>query len=281
MSFPILISSSNYQSNNLFKISFPNIVDLNDFECSVGEMFLYYSWYNISAALNNNQYQLVIPTNTPQTFTITIPDGAYNISTLNNYLQYWFIANNFYITNNTTNVNTYYAAFAISPSSYQVQLLTTALPTSTPSGYTAASGFSGNWPSSSNQSMQFIISSTNTFNIIIGFNAGTYPPVATISGTTYTASSQLVPNVNPISTVQCRLSCLYNEFSSNSQLLHTFTNQGVSIGNIVNASPNFYQAVPCSGSHKDLYFSLFDSNGNPLGLLDSNVCIKLNFQKKK
>ena len=73
MSFPVLIGPNNYQSGNLFKFSFPNIVDLNDFECSVSEMFLYYSWYNISAAANNNTFQIVIPTATPSTNTLILP----------------------------------------------------------------------------------------------------------------------------------------------------------------------------------------------------------------
>lgn len=274
MSFPVLISSANYQSGNLFKLSFPNIVDLNDFECSVGEMFLYYSWYNISAAANNNSFQITIPLATPVTVTLVLPDGAYNISTLNNYFQYWSILNGYTLQNPTTLQYYYFGSFQISPQSYQVQFIATALPSSvsgtdatvTPqlgsyvglSSYSTVivgSGFHNLWPTTANQAIQLIISSTNNFGSIIGFAAGTFPSSSTISGTTSTVSSTLVPNVNPVSTVQCRLSCLYNQFSSNSQLLHVFTNQGVSIGNIINASPNFYQAVPCTGSHKDLYFS--------------------------
>lgn len=303
MSFPLLISSSNYQGSNNFKISFPNIIDLNDFDCSVEEMFIYYSWYNISAAANNNSFQITIPLATPITTTLTLPDGAYNISTINNYFQYWSILNGYYLQNATTLQYYYFGSFQVSPQSYQVQFITTALPSSsdntdtnatpklgtyvglgsTNTGVTVGSGFHNQWPTASYQTMQLIVSSTNTFGVIIGFAAGTFPSSPTIpsSGTTSTFQSTLVPNVNPVSTVQCRLSCLNNAFSSNSNLLHVFTNQGVTIGTIINATPNFYTAVPCSGSHKDLYFSLFDVLGNPLQLLDSNVCIKLGFKKTR
>ena len=302
MSFPILIGPSNYQSGNLFKYSFPNIIDLNDFDCSVSEMFLYYSWYNISAAANNNTFQITIPLSTPITVTLVLPDGAYNISTINNYFQYWSILNGYTLQNQTTLQYYYFGSFQVSPQSYQVQFITTAFPSSSDStdtnatpklgtyvglgstntGVTVGSGFTNKWPTAAYKTMQLIVSSNNTFGSIIGFVPGTFPSSATIpsSGTTSTVSSTLVPNVNPIATVQCRLSCLYNQFSSNSQLLHVFTNQGVNIGNIINATPNFYTSVPCSGSHKDLYFSFYDVNGNPLGLLDSNVCIKLDFKKK-
>jgi hypothetical protein len=300
MSFPVLISSANYQGGNLFKVSFPNIIDLNDFEASISELFIYYSWYNISAAANNNSFQITIPLATPVTATLTLPDGAYNISTINNYFQYWCIQNGYYLQNPTTLQYYYFGTFQVSPQSYQVQFITTALPSSsggtdstvTPqlgsyvglSSYSTVivgSGFHNLWPTTANQSMQLTISSTNTFGAIIGFVAGTFPTSPTISGTTNTVSSTLTPNVNPVSTVQCRLSCLYNQFSSNSQLLHVFTNQGVGIGSMINASPQFLQGVPCSGSHKDLYFSFYDVLGNPLQLLDSNICVKLDFIKIK
>jgi len=281
MSFPLLVSSANYVDGNRFQIELPNTIDLNDYECAIGNCFVYYSWYNISAALNNNTFTLTIPLDTPTTATITLPDGAYNITTLNNYLQYWFITNNYYISNNSTGVYTYYAAFQLSPQSYQIQFITTTLPTSTPSGYTAASGFSGHWPASSNQSMQLNVLSTNTFGSIIGFSTASYPPAATISGTTYTASSNLTPNVNPIYAVQIRLSCLYNQFSSNTTLLHVFTNNDKQIGELIDASPTFYSYTPCIGSHKILTLSFYDENGNVLGLLDPNIMIKLLFRRKK
>lgn len=300
MSFPVLISSANYQGANLFKVSFPNIIDLNDFDASIAEMFIYYSWYNISAAANNNSFQIVIPLATPLTVTLILPDGAYNISTINNYYQYWCIQNGYYLQNPTTLQYYYFGAFQVSPQSYQVQFITTALPSSvsgtdatvTPqlgsyvglSSYSTVivgSGFHNLWPTTANQSQQLIVSATNGFGSIIGFAAGTFPTSSTISGTTSTVSSTLTPNVNPVATVQCRLSCLHNQFSSNSQLLHVFTNQGVGIGSIINATPSFYTGVPCNGSHRDLYFSLFDTLGNPLGLLDSNVCIKLDFTKSR
>lgn len=280
MAEPIVFNSTNFISQNVFRVRLPSTVNLSDYVANVDNCILYYSWYNITAALNNNVFQLTIPTATPATYTITLPDGAYNISTLNDYLQYWFVQNGFYITNNTTGVNTYYAAFVVSPQSYQVQFITTALPTSTPSGYTAGSGLSDKWPASSNQSMQLIVPSTNSFKSIIGFAAGTYPASPTITGTTYTASSTVVPNVNPIYGVQLRLNCLYNSLSSNSQLLYTFTNNGVGIGALIDASPNFYQPVPCSGSFSEIVLSLFDQNGNPLALIDPNVMIKISFRKR-
>lgn len=278
MSFPVLVDSTNFSSLNTYKVSLPSTVDLNGFEVSVGQAFIYYSWYNINAnPLNNNQFTLTIPTSGASTVNvITIPDGAYNISDLNNYLQYWFIANGYYITNTVTGVNTYYAAFAVSPTSYAVQFTTTPLPTSLPVGYTSG-GMT--FPSSANQHMQLTIASTNNFKDIVGFNAGTYPAAPTNAGT-QTKSSDYTPNVNPISAVQMRLSCVYNPMSSNSQLLHVFTNRGAAIGEQFDASPNYEQFVPCVGSHRELTVSFYDQNGYILNILDHNLVIKLVFRQK-
>lgn len=278
MSFPVILNSQNVVSANTLRVDLPTSIDLSSFECSVGALNIYYSWYNINAfPLKNNSFTLQIPRDGgTDTLTITIPDGAYNISDLNNYLQYRLIAGNYYLVNTATQENLYYAAFELSPTSYQVQLITYPMPTSLPAGYTSP-GMT--FPASANQHYQFGILGTNDFRNIIGFNVGTYPPSPTNVGI-YTKASDNVPNVNPISSVQMRLSCLYNPFSRNSNLLHVFTNGGKSIGELIDASPSVESYVPCEGMHSQLTVSFFDQFGNPLQIIDPNMVIKLNFRKK-
>ena len=277
MSFPIIINSNNYVSGNTYKVSLSSTIDLNDYSVSVGSAYIYYSWYNInSSPLNNNKYTLTIPRNGgSDTLNIVIPDGAYNISDLNNQLQYQLIQGGYYITNNTTNINTYYAAFQVSPTSYAVQFITQPMPTALPAGFTSG-GMT--FPVSANQHYQLTIPSTSNFKDIIGFNAGTYPVSATNAGT-QTKSSDYTPNVNPISVVQMRLSCVYNPFSSNSQLIHVFNNGGAAIGSLIDASPINLQFVPCIGAHRELTLSFYDQNGSIVNILDPNLVIKLVFQK--
>ena len=279
MSFPVLVDGTANVSSNSFKFNLSTTVDLNEFEVAVGQAFLYYSWYNINAApLNNNKFTLTIPTSGSSTVNaIVIPDGAYQIDDLNNYLQYWFIQNGYYLTNNTTGLNTYYASFSISPTSYAVQFNTTPLPTSLPAGYTSG-GMT--FPASANQHMQITIASTNNFKDIIGFSPGIYPAVPTNTGSK-TKASDYAPNVNPVSSIQVRLSCVYNPMSSNSQLLHVFTNKGVKIGAIIDASPSYEQYVPCIGSHREITLSFYDQSGYILNILDKNILFKLVFRKKQ
>jgi len=305
MSFAVEITNEQYVGGNRFEVQLPGNQNLNDYDVSVGSAYVYYSWFNISAALGNNVYQLTIPTATPITATITIQDGAYQVSTLNNALQYWFIQNGYTLQNPTTLNYYYFAAFVVNPSTYQVDFITTAFPssgtstdlTASPSlnsyvgitgAYTGAatdaivgSGFHNKWPTSANQSMQLTVLSTNTFGSIIGFVAGTYPAAPTISGTTSTVGSTLTPNINPIYCVQMRLSCAYSKFSNNSQFLHQFTNGDTQIGALINATPSYYRARPCIGIHNMLVLTMYDQNGNALQLIDPNVSIELNFLRTR
>lgn len=278
--FPVLISSENRRSPNTYALNLPNTIDLNNFAVAVGNAYVYYSWYNINSyPLNNNQFTLIIPGMTNQ--TITIPDGAYNIQDLNNYLQYWFIQNGLYITNNTTGLNKYYASFTISPTSYAVQWQTTLIESALPSGYTSGGANMTNafTASAGLRHMQLVISSGNDFKDIIGFNAGTYPTNATGNPTTFTKNSDYTPNVNPINAIQMRLSCAYNTFSSNSTLIHVFTNRDASVGEQIDASPQELQFVPCIGSHKEILLTFYDQAGRILNILDPNLVIKLIFKQ--
>jgi len=278
--FPVLISSENRVSPNTYALSLPNTIDLNNFAVAVGNAYIYYSWYNINSyPLNNNQFTLSIPGMADQ--VITIPDGAYNIVDLNNYLQYWFIQNGLYITNNTTGLNTYYASFTISPTSYAVQWTTNVIPASLPSGFTSGGTNMTNAFTNSNglKHMQITISSSNNFKDIIGFNAGTYPTLPTGNPATFTKNSDYTPNVNPINAIQMRLSCAYNTFSANTTLIHVFTNRDSSIGQQIDASPQELQFVPCIGSHKEIVLTFFDQAGRILNILDPNLVIKLIFKQ--
>jgi hypothetical protein len=276
MSSPIKITADNRVNSNTFTTQLTSSLNLSEYEAALGSFFIYYSWFNISDSLNNRTFQLTVPTSsTSLNLTVTLDPGAYSINDLNNALQYYLISQGLYITNNTTGQNTYYCAFSISPTSYSVTFTTTPLPTSLPAGYTSG-GMT--FPSVSNQHYQLTVLSSNNFKDIIGFNAGTYPSVPTNVGT-YTKKSDYVPNVNPISTIEMRLSCLYNECSTNTQLFHVFSNKGAVIGELIDASPLTLEYTRCQGIVNNITIQFFDNRGNPLELLDPNVTIKIYLRK--
>lgn len=279
MSFPVSIDSTHYSSTGTFKVNLSNTTDLSPFDVSIGKALIPYSWDSINASpLNNNRFQLTIPTSGSSVVTtITIPDGAYQVSDLNNYLQYWFIANGYYLVNSTTNINTYYAAFVVGATSYDVQFITTPLPTSLPAGYTSG-GMT--FPAAANQHIQITMLAGSNFNKIVGYTqSGTYPTVPTNAGV-QTKNSDFAPIVNPISAVQMRLSCVSTPFSNNNQLIHIFSNGETAFGGQIDASPDYYQPVPCNGSHRELVLSFVDQYGAPINIHDPDIKVKLMFTRR-
>jgi hypothetical protein len=289
--YPLVINQTHCKNNFTYEVPLQSNIDLSDYSVSVGSGYIYYSWYNISAALNNNSFQLSIPTsNTTTTITITLPDGAYNISTLNNYMQSQLQAQGYYLryAGDATNVtngairesNIYPCSFQVNPQTYSIQFISIPIPKTaelvapTYNGYVTA-GFT--LPTSSNQCTQLILSS-NSFGNIIGYAASsTY--CTTSSSTTQTIESTLIPNVNPISSMEMRLNCVSNQIAVNSQLLHVFSNKGAKLGELIDISPVQLSFIPCSGQYKSLILQFFDANGKFLNMLDNNILVKLVFKK--
>lgn len=294
MSFPLIINSTHRQSNNTYTVPLATNTDLNEYEVSIGNGFVYYSWYNISAAQNNNSFQLIIPNSgTTTTVTYAIPDGAYNITTLNEWLEKQLISGGYYLryagdaSNITTGAirqaNIYPCKFQVNPATYSIQFISIGLPRTadliapTFNGYVTG-GFT--LPTSADKSAQLVIASTNTFSSIIGYAADTFGSGVVTTGSSATVESTLIPNVNPISSVEMRLSCISNIISQNSQLLHIFTNGGVRLGELIDISPVQLSFIPCVGQHRNLTLQFFDQTGKVLNMLDSNIVIKLVFKPK-
>eukprot|EP00981_Chlorochromonas_danica_P013197 scaffold5965_cov109-Ochromonas_danica.AAC.3 len=65
----------------------------------VSNVTIPYSWFNINSSLyNNNSFQYTFPTSTgQQTYTITLPNGYYDTTAINNYLQTQMIINGQYL----------------------------------------------------------------------------------------------------------------------------------------------------------------------------------------
>lgn len=294
MSFPLVINSTHRQSNNTYTVPLATNTDLNDYEVSIGTGFVYYSWYNISAAQNNNSFQLIIPNSgTTTTVTYTIPDGAYNISTLNEWLEEQLVAGGYYLryagdaSNVTTGAirqkNIYPCYFRVNPASYSIQFISLGLPRTADlvapvfNGYVTG-GFT--LPTSANKSIQLVVASTNSFGSIIGYAAGTFGSGTLTTGSSAAIESTLIPNVNPISSIEMRLSCVSNKISQNSQLIHIFTNKDARLGEMIDISPVQLSFIPCVGQHRNLTLQFFTQSGQILNMLDSNIVIKLVFKPK-
>jgi len=145
--------------NNTFEFQFNGSADLTNCEIALSSMYVYYSWYNISATLGNNTFKILQSalsvddagtslTNSPwslgsdgQGLSITIPDGQYEVADLNAYFQQWCLDNNFYLIDTSTQEYVYFLQMQVNPTRYKVQINVFALPDGgLPPGYTAPTG---------------------------------------------------------------------------------------------------------------------------------------------
>lgn len=274
-SYPLIINESNAVNNNTYTYNFGSNVEMSDMEIALGDLSMYYSWRSIDSFYNNNRFGLIFPNGASSTtYNITIPDGTYSVSDLNNFLKFWFISQNLYITNNTTGDITVYAEFRENAPRYGIDLVVYPLPTSTPAGFTN-SGIT--WPSTS-RSPQFIINNIG-FGDIIGFIPATYPSSPATVLTTITSNK--TPQVSPVQSVIVLLDAAYNPFSRDSAVIHTFSSKGVQYGSMIQSNPNELSWVPLQqGSRQSITLRFVDQRFQPLQIIDTNLTIKLMIRKK-
>ena len=112
------------KGNNQLAYQFPNSVSFPNHEIAVQNISMYYSWVNInSTTLKNNIFYYIWNVGSVSTpVPVTLPDGLYEISTINKYLQFTMIANGHYAKDNTNAVNVYFAEFIVNTQSYGVQI---------------------------------------------------------------------------------------------------------------------------------------------------------------
>ena len=141
----VVLNQNNLVSNGLndtFVYNFPNSVSFPHHEVAVQSVSIYYSWTNINSKLNNQNFKIYYPsnsagavstgTNQVSTFSITLPEGQYEVADINSYIQFTCINAGFYMidTNGGSTKNVYFIEALINPSRYAVQINTFGVPSS-------------------------------------------------------------------------------------------------------------------------------------------------------
>jgi len=251
---------------------------LKNCKIALASLQMYYCWVNINASVyNNNKFSYVWSNGT--TYDITLPDGNYEISDINYYLQLSMIANKHYMIDSTGS-NVYFLALSINPTYYNVQVASYQIPTSaqaTTLSYTLPSGVTWSSPVSA-YSPQLIVSSTNNFKKIIGFNSGSYPSSYVQTGT-YTKVSDFTPQVSPLSCILVHCNLINNNFSSIPSVMYTFTDDGADYGGKVSINPNnlLFNDVP-NGAYNYIELRFTDQSNNSISFLDPAITILLVLQ---
>jgi hypothetical protein len=253
---------------------------------ALASLQMYYSTFNITAANKNNSFSYVWVNGT--TYTVTVPDGFYDITALNNYLRFTMVQNTHYLTTTSGNF-VYLLSLGINPSRYAVQLncfrissaIATANSWSLPAGAT--------WVLPTNTIVPEVIvpsATTSNFGLIIGFDAGTYPnaviagvPPAQTQTPAFTTDQEFLstftPQVTPVSSFILTCSLINNNYAVPNNLIYSFSPQGT-IGEQFTVAPNQYVFIDVlPGQYSRFQVSFIDQNLRPVAIQDPNMIIQL------
>jgi hypothetical protein len=280
----IIFNQSNVvagRNNSTLTYNFPNSVDLTGAQIAISNVFMYYAWFNISAALRNNTYQYTVQNNTGTlTRTVVMPDGMYNITDINAYLQFAMIANNDYLITSTGSY-VYFAEFLVNPTQYVIQINTFSIYTTaeaTALGYTLPSagfgGGAGTLPALNPQA-RIILTSGNDFYKIIGFADG-FSTTATNTapgGSDLSFLSSTTPQVQPNPNLLISITGIDNKYSSPSTIIYSLA-PNVGFGELISERPaqfNFNKFL--AGTYNQLTLQFLGSNFQPISIEDPNITV--------
>lgn len=355
----IVLNSSNLVNNGLnnqFVYVFPNSVNIKNSYISVASVAMYYSWFNVSAALGNNSFsytwystgtaitfasggdtasisgttltttgspplvvgsllsggttlagtyvtaiinansftvsqsQTATPTSYAQpsttTHTITIPDGLYQVSDLNNLLQFNLIANNDYLIN-ASGQNVYYVEFSVNPSRYAIQINTFQIPSTLPSGFTQPAGFTyPTFPQNSIVTIPPVGGGVTGLGFLLGFKSGlitsqfassvvTGTYVSTNAAGTISYISTSSPNIQPNSSLLFSSTGVDNPYSIPNSIIYSIS-PNVGVGSIISDKPpNYLWNKMYDGFYNQLTITVLGTNLQPIQLNDPSTTIML------
>lgn len=272
----IVLNSSNITNlgngNNTLVYQFPNSVSFPHHEIAVQSVSMYYAWANISVALGNNRFTYDMNTGKGPV-NVVIPDGLYEISTINEYLQSVFIANGDYLFNGTN--NEYFAELVVNPTLYAVQVNTFPIP-QPPYANPPPVG----WVAPVNNSTQPTLTFPANFSAIVGFTPN-FATAGNGSGSNYSVVSTTAPQVQPNPNVYLALSNIQNPYSIPSSIIYAIA-PNVDFGSqIIEVPPQFAWNTLLAGTYAELRLTILGSNLQPLPILDPNMTILLAIRNKK
>ena len=279
--------------NSVLQYTFPQGgITFKDELIAVQQISLYQSVFNITQANNNNQFSYTWVDNT--TYTITIPDGYYELAQIYAYFRDVMTSNYHYLESGSNYV--YLIQLVVNPSKYADQVncfpISTAIATS--NSWTLPAG--ATWVLPTNDIVPIFTVLNNNFTKIIGFNAGNYPN-ATIKITppnappnqtqtpAYTATqtflSTTAPQIVPQPSYLCLCSMVNNRLVIPSQLIYSLTPASVAIGQLysIQVADMAFNKIE-DGTYINFRFSFVDELGNAIIFQDPNMLILLILKNK-
>lgn len=274
---PIVINNTNVLpfDNSRYKYRFPSTNKFEKDQIAVSNVFINFSWFNITTQNNNNSFQYIWTDGSgTTTHDVVLPDGAYEVSTINAYLQFVMLNNGHYLVDNNGDY-IWYLELVTNPTFYAVELKSYPLPTALPSGWTNPASIV--FPATAS-TPQFVIPSTN-ITTLLGFPAGTYP--SAVQTTTYNVLSPNTPQIQVVQSVIILCSLLHNSLSLPNTILYSFTTGSRSFGQLISFSvPELVFTDIQDGFYDQFEIQFVDQNFKPLAIRDTNLVVQLVVRKR-
>ena len=284
----IILNSNNVVSgtnNSTLTYNFPNSITFDNHEIAVHSISMYYSWCNISSALGNNTFSYVwVNGSTQTTKTIVIQDGLWEISDLNNFLQFQFIQNGHYLIN-SSGQNVYYAEFLVNANRYAININTYSVPTSLPSGWTTptanlATGAVA-WGGFPTSRFNPLITIPSALNVVLGYTSGFATSLNTGNVTTLSYFSSVSPQVSTIPSLLLTMTNISNEYSSPSNIVYSLV-PDVGFGELIQSKANQYVwSSLLKGTQNSITLRFISNTLSNVNILDPNMTIMLLVRKAK
>ena len=296
MSVSILLNSSNFDGNNKMVYNFPNSVNFTNKEICLVNASFYNCFFNISSALGNNQIHVYMPEFTgPDAYTMvkytkTFDDGFYSIEDINASLQNFFILNDLYLQDSTTDENLYFITFLTNNVNYSFQLNTYYLPTqSQADGLNLNAGFYSKLNPFGNLQVSPQVEINNNLSKLLGFPIAFYPSnVLTYTNATYDNSPAYIytgvnaPQINPSHAVILRCNLVNNNNFSIPNDLLSMIPVTESFGSINQYSANIPVYVNIqNANYNSIEISFYNQDLSPQFFRDGEITLNLHIKDRK
>ena len=241
----------------------------NSWEVCLSQISLMFSWQNVTAAYGNNTISYIFNS---QTYTVTLADGFYKASDINNVLQaYQKSQGHYLVVTSSDNVISYEYLIVLQPN--YVFSSTTITINPTPATLPAGTTNPNNLPLG--VGAQIVLGSIGE---LLGYLPGTYP--SAMQATKYQTNGSIFPQ-NPVQTVSVCTNLVQSSlYNSNSSSIHTMIIQNASWGDIISSEPTQKVWLPVLNCEiPSIRCELRDQSGRPINILNRNLLITIFLRK--
>jgi hypothetical protein len=255
-------------------LNFPYFMSFKDEEVALNQAFIYYSWFNITAAYGNNTvsylWQDDAKTNTE--YSITLPDGFYTYDDISSCIQLKMYDNGHYLVDKNGNY-VYYISLSANITIYGTTVTCTPVPASLPTDYTNPKSIylSGVTP-------QLKISNS-LFGNVLGFATGTFP--AAQQATIYQVNNTKLPVLTQVNVVNITCNIVNNPgINQDTNTLYTFS-PSEEYPNLLREDPSNLLYYRCfNGNFDSITLGFYDENFKPIQIMDPNITVLLRVRKR-